>query len=330
MWKWKETCTESTKGVTLMQEIQNGLGRRMKYLAELTTISKSHGSVKLPEFVVSAGNLSVEENVIGETQYTAVNILRAKKQANYRNPEKPFKDILRGKFEQIKQIRLKGWCKRMSFIKGDIWVAVPDKGCIQVIDVGGSRKGEISCAFKPYSVKESLWGDIIVASDLGLHALFPDGTVKYTISDDKFYDVGFYVEEIVALNASKEILQTYQRAGDGEWRHSGDITASEGVGSVDMGSWDSVVTRRSEISFTMLDRSKSHYYKCVGKTGQRIEFDYSQQVMNWPLVCGVDSISAVLVADYSNKNFRVHERNDQWSVVNIGPISSNAPLDFVL
>ena len=60
--------------------------------------------------------------------------------------------------------------------------------------------------------------------------------------------------------------------------------------------------------------SRSHYYKCEGKTGQIIEFSFSQQVMNLPFVCGVDSTGAVLVADHRNKNFQVHGRDGQWSV----------------
>ena len=43
-------------------------------------------------------------------------------------------------------------------------------------------------------------GNIIVASDKGLHVLCPEGTVQSTICDDKFYDVCCFGDEIVSLN----------------------------------------------------------------------------------------------------------------------------------
>ena len=115
-------------------------------------------------------------------------------------------------------------------------------------------------------------------------------------------------EEIVGLNASKTILQSHRRSGDGQCRHSGDIGASQGIGYYEH---DCVVTSRTNIIFTMWRNSKSHYYKCVGKTGQRMELNSSEQAMSWPFVCGVDSTGAVLVADCNNKTFQVHETDDQ-------------------
>ena len=243
-----------------------------------------------------------------------------------RNPEKPFKEILQGKFKLSKQIKLHK-CKRMVFIEGEIWVADFGTKCIKVIDVEGNTRSEISCSFTPYSVKQAPWGDILLASHNGLHILSPDGTVKATISEDVFYDVCFFGEEVVGLNSSKEILQTYSRSGDGEWRHSGDIGASEEIGTIYI--TDSVVTRDSEIFFTAHGVSLLHYYKCVGKTGQKMEFSSSQQGMSWPIVSGVDSTGAVLVSDYLNQSFQIHETDDQWSVVSLEPISSHWPLDLL-
>ena len=77
----------------------------------------------------------------------------------------------------------------MSLIEGDIWAAVPSAKCIQVIDEEGNIKREISCKYKPYSVKKAPWGDITVASNRGLHIVCPDGTVQSTICGDAFYDV---------------------------------------------------------------------------------------------------------------------------------------------
>ena len=122
----------------------------------------------------------------------------------------------------------------MTYIKGDIWVAVSEmnpNNCIQVIDVEGNIKRDIRCAFEPFSVKQAPWGDIIVASDTGLHVLCCGGIVQSTICGDVFFDLSFFGEEVVALNGSREILQTYSRSDDGEWRHSGDIAASQGIGS---------------------------------------------------------------------------------------------------
>ena len=50
--EWLKTCTESAKGVTLMQEIQTSLRKRMKQLAELKTIANSQDKLSLPELVL--------------------------------------------------------------------------------------------------------------------------------------------------------------------------------------------------------------------------------------------------------------------------------------
>ena len=323
--EWMKICTEMTKGVTLIDEIQSSLGDRMKELAKLETIV-SNDYVQVPEMVLGVGNFSVEENVIGEIQYTTVKMLQGKLEANWRNPKKPFKDILEGDFKQNKEIKLKHWCKRISFIRGDIWAAVDGANCIQVIDIEGNIRREIDCSFKPYSVKQAPWGEIIAASPTGLHLLFPDGTVQSTICGDAFSDVSFFGEEIIGLNISKRVLQTYSRSGDGVWRHSGDIGASKGIGSH---ACDSVVTSDNEIVFNMWGNSTSHYYKCVGKTGQRMDFSSRKQAMNMPFVCGVDSTGAVLVAGFHTQTIQIHGRDDQWSVIRIDPISSHLPRDFL-
>ena len=103
--EWMNTSTESVKGVTLMHEIQTSLGKRLRELAELKTIARSQERLSLPELILIEGNFSVENNVIGKIQYATVKILKF---ADCRNPEKPFKDILQGKFQQSKQIKLKG------------------------------------------------------------------------------------------------------------------------------------------------------------------------------------------------------------------------------
>ena len=294
-----------------MHKIQTSLWKRMRKLAELKTIANSKDRVNLPELLINAGNFSVKENVIGEIQYTDVKVLRAQQQTACRNPDKSFKEISQGKFKQSKQIKLKDDCKRISFIGGHIWAAVCGAKCIQVIDVDGNSKREISYPFEPYSVKQAPWGEIIMATHKGLHILCPDGTVESTICSDKFYDVCFWGDEIVGLNSSKKIMQTYRRSGDREWRHSGDIMASQGIGSRFI---DCAVTSESEIVFTMRHKSVSHFFKCVGKIGQRMEFSSSHQVLEFPFVCGVDSTGAVLVADHYNKTFQVHDTDDQWSV----------------
>ena len=104
--------------------------------------------------------------MIGDVNYTNVNVLRAQEQNNYRNPEKPFKDILEGNFEESQQTKLKNWCKRMSPIHGDIWVAVSNAKCIQVIDREGHIR-DITCTFQPYLVIEAPWGDIIAGTTTG-------------------------------------------------------------------------------------------------------------------------------------------------------------------
>ena len=254
------------------------------------------------------------------------NMRMAQKQTEYRSPERPFKDIFQGKFKQIEQISLLYGCNRMSVIQGDIWVAVFGDYCIHVIGLKERRKREIRFTFRPSSVKEAPWGDIFVASDTGLHVLCPDGTVQSTINSDTFFDVCFFGDEIVGLNGSKRILQTFSRSGDGGWRLSGGIKASEGIGS---DNWDSVVTSGCEFLFTMPGNSPSHYYKCLGKTGQRMDFSSNLQKMSLPCVCGVDSTGAVLVADYNNKSFQIHETDDQWSVVSVDPIRTHRLLDFL-
>ena len=60
-----------------------------------------------------------------------------------------------------------------------------------------------------------------------------------------------------------------------------------------------------------------------------MEFISSQQAMNEPFVCGVDSTGAVLVADSKNKKFQVYDTNDQWHMVTMDPISSHQPRDFL-
>ena len=81
-----------------MSEIQTGLGKRMKYVAEIKIIAKSQDRVSLPKLVHSGGNFSMEDNVIGEIQYLSVKLLQVQQQTDSRCPEKPFKEILQGKF----------------------------------------------------------------------------------------------------------------------------------------------------------------------------------------------------------------------------------------
>ena len=156
--------------------------------------------------------------------------------------------------------------------------------------------------------------------------LCPNGTVQSTICGDTFYDVCFFGDEIIGLNGTERILQTYSRSGDGKWTHSGDIGASQGIG---YRCEDCVVTSEKDIVFTMRTQNRSHYCKSVGKTGQRLEFSSNQLVRDVPNVCGVDSTGAVLLADGDNKNFLVHERDDQWSVFSIEPVELDDPLDFL-
>ena len=59
-----------------------------------------------------------------------------------------------------------------------------------------------------------------------------------------------------------------------------------------------------------------------------MELSSSEQAMIGAYVCGLDYTGAILVADSNNKRFQIHE-TDQWSVVNMDPISSHKPRDFV-
>ena len=165
-----------------------------------------------------------------------------------------------------------------------------------------------------------------MASSTGLHILCSEGTVQSTICNDTFYDVGFFGEDIVGLNSSKKILQTYGKLGDGNWKHSSDIGAPQGIGSSEV---DSLVTSDGEVVFTMCGTNCSKYYKCQGKTGQRMEFGSTEEAMRYPFVCGVDSTGAVLVADHYNKKFQIHESGDKCSVVVIEPTSSHCQYSFL-
>ena len=153
--EWMETCSESARGATLMQEIQSGLGKRMKYLAELEILARSHDRCIIPKLVHGTGNLSVKANAIGEIEYETVKVLGMQRQTDCRNPVIPFKEILQRKFKQNNQIQLKGRCRRISLIQGNIWAARCECKCIQVIDLEGKLKKEISFTFKPHSVREA-------------------------------------------------------------------------------------------------------------------------------------------------------------------------------
>ena len=251
---------------------------------------------------------------------------RPEVQGACRNPQKPFKEILQGDFKQVTHYLLKDGCKRIYVIQGDIWVAQSCTTSIQVIDVEGKPKQEISGPFRAWSVKEAPWGDIVVASETGLHVLHSDGTVLYTICGDIFFDVAFFGEEIIGLNGPKGILQTYSRSGYGDWRHSGDIRASQDIG---MSGNDCVVTSDSEIVFTMHGTSSAHYYKCLGKTGSRTECSPNPRVKIGPMVCGVDCTGAVLVADRGKKQFQVHETDGQWSVFKLDSLRGHDLFDLL-
>ena len=76
-------------------------------------------------------------------------------------------------------------------------------------------------------------------------------------------------------------------------------------------------------------KSSADYHKCVGKTGQRVDFSSSEDTVRYLCVCGMDSTGAVLVADQGNRNFKVHMSDDQWSVVSMEPLPSHRPLDVL-
>ena len=59
-----------------------------------------------------------------------------------------------------------------------------------------------------------------------------------------------------------------------------------------------------------------------------MELRSTQQAMNGPYVCGVDSAGDVLVADHHNKMFQIHDTNNQWLVLSIDAIASHKQLDF--
>ena len=323
---WMKTCNETARGVTLMEQVQSGLGRRMKQIAEITIIEKSLDRLKLPSLVINEGKSSGEGNVIGKIQYDSSRILKKEKLIDYRNPDMPFKEMLKRDFKIDKEVPLKGRCTRISMVCGDIWAAISDKNCIQVIDIDGNVKHDIACAFQPYSVKEAPWGDIIVAGTTGLFCMLPDGKIDVTISNDSFCDLSFFEDEILGLNRTKQILQSFCKSDDGKWKHNGDIEGSQGTGKY---SEESVVTSEQNVIFTMNGINTSKFYSCKGKTGKRLDFSSNLQPMSYPFVCGVDSTDGVLVADCSNEQFQLLDAVQTWSVFKTPCIALQNPFDFL-
>ena len=323
---WMTTCNKSAKGVILMEQVQSGLGRRMKQIAYMNTIEESTERLKFPSLVINEGTNLLVNNIIGQIEYGSSKILNKQKQIDPRIPDVPFKEILNKNFKIDKEVKLKGRCTRMSMVCGDIWAPIPDGKCIQVIDLDGNIKHDIACTFQPYSVKEAPWGEIIVAAASGLFVMFPDGKVDATISNDSFCDVSFHDDEIIGLNRTKKVLQSFCKSDAEEWKYSGDIESSEGTGSY---SEESVVVSEQNVVFTMNGKSSSHFHICEGKTGGRLNFTSNQQAMKTPYVCGVDFTGGVLVADCNNKQFQLFDADKTWSVFKIPCISAYHPFDFL-
>ena len=323
---WMTTCNKSAKGVILMEQVQSGLGRRMKQIARMDTIEKSTERLKFPSLIINEGTSLLINNIIGQVEYGSSKILNKQKQIDPRIPDVPFKEILNRNFEIDKEVKLKGRCTRMSVVCGDIWAPIPGGKCIQVIDLDGNIKPEIACAFQPYSVKEAPWGDIFVATTSGLFVMLPDGKIDATISNDSFCDVSFFGDEILGLNRTKKTLQSFCKSDMNEWKYSGDIEASQGTGSYKE---DSVVIGDQDVIFTMNGKNTSQFHTCKGKTGKRLDFTSSQMSMIYPYVCGIDSTGCVLVADCNNKQFQLLDAGKTWSVIKILCIASQNPFDFL-
>ena len=323
---WMKTCNEAARGVTLMEQVQSGLGRRMKQIAEMKTIKMSTDRLKLPSLVINEDNISEQGNVIGKIQLELSKILTKQKRIGCRNPSRPFKEILNRKFKIYKEVELNGGCTRISIVRRDIWAAVSDNYCIQVIDIDGNVKHDIACKFTPYSAKEAPWGDIIVAGSTGLFVMLPDGKIDVTISNDSFCDLSFFEDEVLGINTTKQIIQSFCKSNCGKWEHNGDVEGSQGTGKY---TEDSVATSEQHVIFTMSGRNNSQFYICKGKTGKRFVFSSSLQTMHYPYVCGIDCTCGVLVADHGNKQFQLIDKDKTWSAFKIPCIDSWCPFDLI-
>ena len=318
--EWKMICNESGKGETLIEQIQSGLGKRLKYLASLQTIQNSTTRLRLPQLVIAEEDQPI--NVIGKLEFKSHKVLGQQKQIS-RFQEVPFKEIFKNGLVKTAELELSGTCYRMSMIQGEIWAAIRSGNCIQVIGTDGTVKNAIQCEFKPCAVEEAMCGDIVVASDTGLHVILPNGTIKSTISQDHFTGLTLYGDNMYAINRSHVILQRFSKLD--EWQHVGDVEGSEQTGAH---TDDTVLANETGAIFTIYNIDSSQYYFYDKDTKSITKYKSCKESLSYPFLCTTDSTGAVLVANY-RKTFQVHETGDEWSLFRIDCLTGKYPYDFI-
>lgn len=294
---WVNLCVDSATGVTLMTEIQGSLLQKLQTARKETTPEV----IKL-DFPALEFNKKQEKVYSGEVKYTT-QFISGNKIALKRGVRFP------ENFSTLKPIdtySLSDRCTRMSLINRMIWCPIPIKHEIEVFSLSGSysvidMRNKVQ---NPRAVQQAANGDILLASDSGIHLLRHDGSIAEQLTTGKFSDISTDGDIAVALNYNTSEVYTFRLEGN-DWTQEYKFTTCRSFDNRE---------------FTILCDNENH---CVYLSDSTSVTRYSMTGveekyicgLRFPFLCHIGEEGQVILADCCNYTFkRLDQKNMELSI----------------
>ena len=228
-----------------------------------------------------------------------------------------FKQLFRKPPTQVLEIKLPGYCNKITITDGNVWAPITKDNIIQIYNYRGHLQKTIYIAGSPRCIEKSPTGEMVVCcSDTGLFILNEDNNQHTIIDNDKYSDMSIYGDRMYAWAYKKKQIVEFVRDSTGWTRQERVVT----VGVVEQESkGDTLLVRANKRARTgvefFIGLYRQHFIFRVTGEGQLIKKYGGIQVeekdeglkcesLKFPRACALNS-DQILLADSQNNAYKV-------------------------
>lgn len=287
---WVSLCVDTAKGVTLMTEIHDSL------LHKLRIVRKEFcpGCFIRVDFPWIESIPKMDKKLLGKVKDSGKFLFRVRMTSCVNRGV-----ILPDNFSSLdvsNSNQLSSRCTRIGLVNNDIWCPFPDNHQIEIFSTSGETNGKIDMTNNiecPRSVQQAATGDILLASDSGIHKLNDDGSISNEVTQGKFSDISIDSDMFVALQYDTSEVWVFYFDGN-KWKNAFKF-------HTDVQFIEPDHTIRCDIENQCVFIAGSDCVKKYRLTGDEMaNFDG----FSWPFLCYRDEKGVILVADSGNKQFK--------------------------
>lgn len=166
------------------------------------------------------------------------------------------------------------------------------------------------------SVAASNTGHIVLAcrGKRGLHLIQSNGEYQSKIADGSFADVVSYNGDVYALEYQQCKIIIFGH-NDNKWSETRRYTLRCNKGS----DYDRLRVQKTGIYVSSWTNNCIYMYDIDGKflDSKGWEGSHRPGLLDGPILCGVDRVGNILVADSNNNALQVYDRKGEWRVIDI-------------